>query len=302
MSDALSVVEPVTITDASLTSSTVPETDHAAWSAVTTYAVADRVIVLATHKIYESLLAGNLNRDPVTDLAAWLEIGYTNRWKCLDTSNSTQTSISTTASYVVALSTTITTIAVLNLTAVTSVRVRLNDPTFGSVYDTTIYASNIIPSSGWYEFLLGTRTTTAVVIFNDIPLYPAATVTVDFVGQANMAFGVLLFGRATTIGQSVNLGASVSIRDFSRKEQNDFGDTVLVKRAYAKKASFSLRLLSSDVDSVVEFLSSIRSTPCLWIGSTLYNSTVIFGIYEDFDVVISYSTESVCSLNLLGLT
>lgn len=299
---ALVVVEPIEIDDTILISSTVAETDYAAWSNATTYAAGDRVILVSTHKIYESLLSSNLNKDPTTETTYWLEVGATNRWKCFDTSNSTQTVKSTSATYVLNFSQAITHIALLNLTDVISMRVRLNDPTFGAVYDTLIYTSQALLTSTWHSFFFGARTTTTVALFTDIPNYPNATVTVDISGQTTMAFGVLLFGVATTIGQSVNLGATISIRDFSRKEQNEFGDTVLVKRAYAKKASFSLRLLSADVDSVAEFLSQVRSTPCLWIGSSLYNSTIIFGIYEDFDVTIVYSTESTCSLNLLGLT
>jgi len=39
------IIRPTTITDAMLTSSTVAETDHAAYNGATTYALGDRVIV-----------------------------------------------------------------------------------------------------------------------------------------------------------------------------------------------------------------------------------------------------------------
>ena len=301
-SSALAVIRPITITDAYLTSSTVAEADYATWSGATTYLVGDRVILTSTHKIYESLQSSNLNKDPTTETTYWLEVSATNRWKCFDTSNSTQTAVATSATYVLTLAQSITHLSVLNLTDVVSVRVRMQDPSFGAVYDTTLYATQGLAAADWYSFFFGVRTTTSVILFSDLPNYPNAVITIDFVGQTTMAFGVLLVGTGTTVGQSVNLGASVSIRDFSRKEQNEFGDTVLVVRAYAKKASFNLRLLSTEVDTVTEFLSGIRATPCLWIGSSLYNSTIVFGVYEDFDVTITYATESLCSLNLLGLT
>lgn len=303
MSDALSVVVPIAITDATLISSTIPETDYAAWSSGTTYADGDRAIVVATHKVYESVVGANINNNPTsTTSTSWVEVSPTNRWKCFDTSNSTQTAKASTATYVLNLAQAVTNISLLNLTSVASVRIRMNDPTYGAVYDTTIYTNNIIMEATWYAFLLGTRTGAIVANFIDIPLYPGATITVDIVGGASMAFGVLLFGVATDLGRSVNYGVSLSIQDYSRKETNAYGDTILVQRAYSKKATFGLRLLSDDVDPVVEFLTNIRSTPCLWIGSSLYASTVIFGIYEDFDVVIAYFSESKCSLTILGLT
>lgn len=42
------VIAPVSVVDSVLLASTLPETDHAAWSAVTTYALGDRVIVVST--------------------------------------------------------------------------------------------------------------------------------------------------------------------------------------------------------------------------------------------------------------
>ena len=66
------VIRPVIITDAMLISSTVAEpdvapdaaADPAAYSAGTTYALADRASLAATHRIYESLQAGNTGNSP----------------------------------------------------------------------------------------------------------------------------------------------------------------------------------------------------------------------------------------------
>ena len=44
------------------------------------------------------------------------------------------------------------------------------------------------------------------------------------------------------------------------------------------------------------------ATPCVWIGDNNYASTVIYGFYKDFDVVINYHTVSDCNLELEGLT
>jgi hypothetical protein len=77
-------IKPTPITDTEFISSTRAENDHAAWSAATTYALAARVISTATHRIYESVQAGNLNH-ALTDVAWWIDIGPTNRWAMFDT-------------------------------------------------------------------------------------------------------------------------------------------------------------------------------------------------------------------------
>ena len=64
-------VLPYTITDPVLTSSSVPETDHAAWVSGTTYAAGDRVIRTGTHRIYERLIPGAGTTPPESDSANW---------------------------------------------------------------------------------------------------------------------------------------------------------------------------------------------------------------------------------------
>ena len=111
-----------------------------------------------------------------------------------------------------------------------------------------------------------------------------------------------MLGQASPLGLGVNLGAGVGIQDYSRKETNDYGDAVLIQRAYAKRANFDMTLERMDVDTTVQLLASLRATPCLWIGSSQYSSTIIFGFFKDFSVTISYPMHSDCSLSIEGLT
>ena len=87
----LRVIKSITMTDGMLTATSVPENDHAAWSSGTTYARGDRVILTSTHKIYESLQAGNTGNNPTNSPLWWVEVSPTNRWRCFDLSNTTQT-------------------------------------------------------------------------------------------------------------------------------------------------------------------------------------------------------------------
>jgi CBS domain-containing protein len=55
------------------------------------------------------------------------------------------------------------------------------------------------------------------------------------------------------------------------------------------------------VDEAIDYLASIRATPCLFIAPR-YESAVIYGFYKEFDVNIAYSAVSECSLQVEGLT
>ena len=79
----MKLLRPVTITDAMLTSSTVPENDHPAWSAGTAYVTGNRVILASTHRRYEAL-AASTGVNPATDPTKWLDLGPTNRWAMFD--------------------------------------------------------------------------------------------------------------------------------------------------------------------------------------------------------------------------
>lgn len=299
---ALTVVKPVTMTTAMLVSSSVPETDHAAWSSGTTYALAARVILTSTHKIYESLQAANLNHDPITSPTWWIEVSPTNRWKVFDTSNSTQTAQATSISYRVTPGIAITSFAALNLTNATSIRVRLVDATYGTVYDKTTDLLAIQPEPEWWSWFFGLRTPPELSVATDLPAYPTADLLIDLTGGASLAVGVFLFGQTRQVGLGVNLGANIGIQDYSRKETNEFGDTVLVQRAFSKRASFDMLLDRADVDPTASFFTSVRAVPCLWIGHKDYESLVIYGIYKDFQITIAYTDYSDCTLDLEGLT
>lgn len=299
---ALKVVKPMTMTTAMLVSSDVPENDYAAWSGITTYAAGDRVILTSTHKIYESLQSTNLNKDPVTEVTYWVEVSPTNRWKVFDTSNSTQTVQADNISYRITPGVVINSFAALNLNGVETIRVRMIDPTYGTVYDKTTSLLSHPDLSGWWEWFFSTREIAELSVATDLPSYPEADLLIDMTGGGTMSVGVFLFGQVRSIGLGVNLGANVGIQDYSRKETNEFGDTVLVRRAFSKRASFGMLLEKKDVDSTVSYLAGVRATPCLWIGHGDYESTIIFGIYKDFQVSISYPTHSDCTLELEGLT
>jgi hypothetical protein len=302
---ALSIVQPVQLTDAMLISTDVAENDHAEWSSATTYAAGDRVILVSTHKIYESLQAGNTNKNPLTEPAFWIEVGPTNRWAAFDGSVSTQTvtdgASPPTITYTIRPGQAINSVAVLNVTNATKLTITLTDPTFGVVYTKEVDFSFLPLSSDWYAWFFGQKRQATQDVALDLPAYPAADLKLEFEGGAGLAIGVIMFGQQQRFGLGLRYGARVGIQDYSRKETNEFGETTLVVRAFAKRANFDLFMDSAEVDPLQTYLASIRARPVLWVGSNDFESTVLFGFYKNFDILISYPEHAECSLELEGL-
>lgn len=295
------VVKPIEVSDVILISTDVAEADHAEWVDSTAYALGDRVISSSLHKVYESLQADNLNHT-ISDPMWWIEVSPTNRWKIFDTSNSTQTAQATSISYTLRPVVAVSALALLNFTEASSVRVQATHSTYGTLYDQTTDLTSQIPSADWWTWFFGQRKRQTQYVITNLPALPGADIIVDLTGGAGLAVGVLLVGQITDIGAWVKQGVKVGIQDYSRKETNDFGDTVLVRRAYARRASFDLTLPTEEIDSAQTLLADLRATPCLWIGSSLYEATVVFGIYKQFDILISYPTFADCQIELEGLT
>lgn len=303
MTDALTVVRPLEVTPSMLVSSSVPETDYPAWDAGTTYANGERVIVAAKHRVYQSTADANTGNDPTVPVSIkWVEVGSTNRWKAFDKSVSTQAQQADSISYRIKPGSAITSVNLLNLTGATSARVRVVAPGEVTVYDKTVALARTPVETGWWAWFFGDRRTPTQVLLQDLTSYPTADILIDIEGTADLGVGVIILGQLRRFSLGVKMGARVGIQDYSTKSRNDFGDIIVVERAFAKRANFSMLLTAGEVDALHLFLSGVRATPCLWIATQRYESTTVYGFYKNFDIVISYAMYSDCDLELEGLT
>ncbi|MHC9235019.1 hypothetical protein ACX9MO_05180 [Pseudooceanicola sp. 502str34] len=106
------IISPITVTESLLTDTNLTEDDHDEWDVSTTYSAEDRVIVLSTHKVYESVSGSNLGYDPTTDDGTWwIEVSATNKWKAFDLRLSDQAENAGTITYEITAASLITGIA-----------------------------------------------------------------------------------------------------------------------------------------------------------------------------------------------
>jgi hypothetical protein len=302
----MKIVRPISILDANLISSNVAENDYAAWSSGTTYSLGQRAIyvIVDTHWIVESLQAGNLNHTP-TGAASdtwWLTVGYTNRWKMFDGAIQSQTSAADEIAVALHSATNrIDSVALFNVDCA-SVRVQVTDATDGLVYDQT---KNMVSPSGitdWYAYFFEPITRIADYVFTELPPYLNATIDVTLTDLGGMVLcGACVLGLSREIG-GTQYGASAGIQDYSVKQQDAFGNYAVLERAYSKRAVFQIMVANTLIDELQTILAGYRATPVVYVGTDLYASTMVYGFYKDFSIVISYPTVSILSIELEGLT
>lgn len=303
MTAPVTVLEPLQVVDSMLIATDVPEADYGVWSSGTTYAVGQRcILTTGVHKVYESLVAANINHPPATSPDQWAVVGPTNRWALFDRSNSTQTVKPSSMSFQLRPPGSINTLALLNLTGATSVRVRMIHATYGTVYDKTYSLASLPADTGWWSWFFDARTAPSLMLALDLPGLQGCDLYVDITGTTELAVGVLLIGQARGFGMGMLSGAKAGIQDYSRKETDDFGNTVLVQRAFAKRLDLSVPILAEQTDDVADLLARLRATPCLWVGLSSRGITVLYGFYKEFEIVLTNGRISECSLQLEGLT
>lgn len=294
------IIKPVDVTPAILTSSNVPEDDFTAWSAATAYAVGDEVTY--NHRNYEALVA-HTGANPETDTSdppKWLDLGATNRWRMFDDKVGSLTEQAGSIAVELQPGAVINSVALFNLLG-RSATVTLTDPAEGIVYQRAV---SLVDAgvNNWYDYFFAPIGRQTDFVLLDLPAYGTATLSVTIDNADGTAqVGHLVMGRQAEIGVAL-YGSGVGITDYSRKQTDDFGNAVIVERAFSKRAEFDVSLETSQVARVQRLLAGIRAQPVVWIGEASYEATVLFGYYRDFSISISGPTVSDATITVEGLT
>jgi hypothetical protein len=301
------VIPPITITDAILDSSNVPEADFAEWVISTAYVAPNNVMVSVVepdiHRNYEALQAttGDEPWLEPTPAVNWLDLGATNRWAMFDNKNGSSTTNADSIDVSITPGELINSVSLLNISAAT-VQVIVTDPTEGEVYNRTI---DLISPSGindWYAYYFTPIERQTNALFLDLPAFSQATIQIIATETgADVSIGVLALGVQNVIGIA-NHGTSVGIIDYSVKSVDSFGNFVILPRAFSKRADYIVTMDTERTGFVQDFLASIRSQPVIWIGSDVLGSTIVYGYYRSFDILLSNFTSSDANISVEGLT
>ena len=295
------VIKSVVTTDAILTSSNIPEDEHPVWVSSTSYTALDKVIY--QHKIYERIVTGAGTTTPDLDQVNWLDSGYTNRYRMFDNIISSVSSRTGGIEFTLTPNQVINGIALLNVNAST-VRVVMNDPIEGVVYDRTKElrsSSNVIDYYSYFFAPLINLGDLDTAIFLDLPNKPTATITVYVSsGVGLVEVGEVVYGVQSIVGRT-NYGTAIGITSYSRKDTDEFGKVTVIKRKNSKYADYDIDIDNTNLAFVQRLFQDIDSVPCVFIGNPEMEELIVYGFYKDFKATISFPTVSKCTLRVEGL-
>lgn len=297
------VIVPEAITDATLTASNVAETDYAVWSSATSYTVGQRVILTTgVHKIFECITA-NTNKNPATDPAAvtyWLPISATNRWKPFDTKLSDPTTKAGNITYTLSPVGLNDSLAFFGLSASSVTAVVKQSGT--TISTSTVDLVDRTGAVNFFEWFFDDIVYSPVALITDFFSATGYTIDITIAGSGTVQVGEIILGRNRQLGDT-NLGSSIGIKDYSRKDRDAFGNPIIVQRPFSDLIDYKFTFPATDARRVKGILAGLRATACVYHAGpdTLMFGTTAFGFYNNFDIPLTDRSMSFATLQVEGL-
>lgn len=239
---------------------------------------------------------------PVTNSTYWARYGSTNRWSMHDSSSSSQTANVTSIVTVYQAVGYADSVGLLNIDC-TSVTILVEDTTDGVIYNQTLSGIDNSGITDAWHYCFDPIVRKTELIATDLPLYadPKITITITTATGATALCGTCYIGKRYDAG-GTQYGVSLGIQDYSVVIEDGFGNREFREGAYSRKANWLARVDNRAVDTLHSLLAGLRATPALYIGSTTYGASFVFGKFNDFNIEIPHPAFSLCSIELESLT
>ena len=282
MSASLSVIVPIAITDANLVSSTVAEADFDTWVVGTSYALGARVVL--GHRIYESMRASNLGKDPRLDINRasptpwWQDVAPTNRYAMFDNEVSTQTTAMSSMTVVLRPGA-FSAVFLAGLDA-EQLEITIRESSGGTVIYHHIDGLEGSAPADYLEYYYDRFKPATDFIVTGLDPFSASEITITLSRTSGVVrCGVLTVGDLRPLGRT-QYGATAEPRSYSYIKTDEFGKTTIKKRKSAKDMTASAVLDLAEANSVLEILMETMGVPCVWIGTDIpeYAGLRTFGL------------------------
>jgi hypothetical protein len=305
------VLVPLTLTDAMLSSSTIaePAAGETLWNPATNYTVGTEVILTATHRVYENLIAGVNATSPELALTGstprWLDKRPTMRWAAFDSQVSTQSALVTPLTYVL-LPGMFNAIAFYGLDGGT-LSLSIKDAPGGTVVLTqTIDLTE--PPLDYYDYYFGRIKGLTKALVKGITPYanPEVTITITAGAGVTVRAGMIAIGDLRTLVSveatgGTRYGAKAKPITYSYISTDTFGTTSIIRRSKATDMEIVVEVPKEDTDSVLATIQEVLDVPAAWIGSdlTYFTGLNVFGLASG-EVTYAGPNHSVITINVKG--
>lgn len=298
------VVAPLTPSIAQITSNAVLS-DYPEWVSGTNYSLGQRVYYQPMGQPYphdyELILDGETHTiSPDMQPTHWLDLGVSNRYRMFDGVIGDATQRMDSLSVTVMPGSVVNAIGFFSLNG-SNIRVRVDDPLEGIVYDETKPLVDNTQITSWFAWFFEPVEQLTDVSFLDLPNYGSADILIDLDATGGTAMiGEAVLGRQRMLGVT-NFGTQIGLRSYSRKETDQFGRVSVVRRRNAKIVDFDVTFETSETDAVQRAVRSLIDTPTLFIGDRRYGSTLVYGFLLDFKIPLETPSISNGTLQVEGL-
>lgn len=292
--------------------SNVPADTTQTWTSSKAYAENDTVQY--QNRLYKSLKGSNSGNQPQPDTGTgtpdswWRDMGATNQWRMFDETIGTQTALTGEGPLEMVLELDFVRasgFALLNITG-HNVRAEVFDGDDATPYWSRTY-DLIKPRQGWWNWFFGEIAYIRDVVATDIPAVRFGRLRLTISGVNAVAVGHFTHGMQTEVGATL-YGVSASMRSYSKKETNEYGNTRLIKRRNAKRFNGELVFSPTEADAVYSLLTDLDSVLALWIGDNRdsskggHQALTVFGWAEDFNELFKGPNQTELSITIQGLT
>jgi hypothetical protein len=302
--EILSILIPLAVTDAALTSTTVPENDYPVWTAGATFAAGDFCISPVTHRIYQSQVAGNTGKDPT--LAAnrasvgtipvyWVDYDATNRWAMLDDQASTQTAGASPLTVVLHPGG-FNAFWAGGLDA-ESLTYTVKDAPGGNVIRTGTSSLEASAPGDYDEYFFAPFRPQTDFLVSGIDQYSNAELTLTLTKSSGLVkIGMLAVGDLQPFGATLR-GVKVKPKTYSFIDTDGFGRTKIVPGKAATDIDVSARIDLSEAAHVGGLLRSVLDVPVVIVAASadVYSDLRTFGLVSG---EIDYDQPTSCLLTL----
>lgn len=278
----LYLIENVAISDTILTASNLTDTDgHAAYNGATTYALGDIVSVASVHKHYKSLQSGNTGNDPIEeDSAWWVEQTATNIWKPFDRFIADQAEKAGSIEMTIRPGEYVDTIAFYNLEGST-LQVVVTSDADGEVFNETYDLVSWLGIDDWYSYWFSPIEQLTERVVSDIPPYADTDIEITITGTTAKV-GQIDLGSKRYIGIPQN-GTEPSFKDFSYKEQDEFGRFPVVERSYSNRVKYRVVTDRERINYIRSLVANRRAkATTFFIPDTEAMGTLVYGYPTEF--------------------
>jgi len=239
-------------------------------------------------EVYEVTATTSTTDEPTAGVAegSWIRVGSINRLSMFDFTIGRKT---TRASPIVVE---VTPGRIANALALfqiegAAVRVEVDDPVEGVLYDRTIQLVDNSAVQSVYDFFFAPYDVATDAVFMDLPNLPGAAVRITITGPGDVSVGEVVLGQQQRLGIT-SRDVSLSIEDFSIKNEDGFGNVDIDERPYTDVVSFKVYVKAAQQKLVKRRLAEQRAKPAFYAAAENRPETHVLGFLNN--LVITRTT------------